>query len=111
MAEVMKGGGAAELERSDLSNDLNVITAEINAYQRVAGEAIFEIGRRLKYVRDVIFTDTLRKQKGEWRDFLQKVDFDVTTAKRFIKVYEEFGDVGDTWHRHSKVHYGNQVKS
>jgi len=39
-------------EPRELSTDINVITAEINAYQQVAGEAIFEIGRRLKGVRD-----------------------------------------------------------
>src|SRR5699024_4314440 len=50
-------------------------------------------------VRDEIFKDTMRKQKGEWRDFLRSVDYDVTTAKRFIKVYEEFGKDSDTWHR------------
>jgi hypothetical protein len=82
-----------------LSDNIDVITAEINSYKQIAGNAIFEIGKRLKHVRDEIFKDTMKTQKGEWRGFLRGIDFDVTTAKRFIKVYEEFGEVGDTWHR------------
>ncbi|CAM4528033.1 hypothetical protein [Paenibacillus xylanexedens] len=35
-----------------LSSDLSTLIAEINAYKRVDGEAIFEIGKRLKSVRD-----------------------------------------------------------
>jgi PAS domain-containing protein len=80
-----------------LSNDLAVITAEINAYKRVAGEAIFEIGRRLKYVRDKIFKEH-GHFSGKWAEWLREVDFDVTTAKRFIRVFEEFGSSSDTWH-------------
>lgn len=44
MSNEIKGGDT----QAALSNDINIITAEVNAYQRVAGEAIFEIGGRLK---------------------------------------------------------------
>ena len=87
MAEVMKGCDAAELERSELSNDLNVITAEINAYQRVAGEAIFEIGRRLKHVKE---NDLAH---GEWERWLKEVGMTKVHANRFMRVFERFGKV------------------
>lgn len=77
----IKGGGAAEV----LSDDLNVITAEINAYQRVAGEAIFEIGRRLKYVKE---NDLVHGEFGKWSE---SIGIHPTDASRFIKVYDEVG--------------------
>ena len=85
MTEVMKGGGAAELEKSDLSNDLNVITAEINAYQRVAGEAIFEIGKRLKHVKE---NDLVH---GEWSKWCEEsLNMSVRNAQRYIRVYKRY---------------------
>lgn len=80
-----------------LSNDLNVITAEINSYKQIAGQSIFEIGRRLKYVREQIFKE-VGHNSGQWSAWLKSVDFDITTAKRFIRVFEEFGTDSDTWH-------------
>jgi Protein of unknown function (DUF3102). len=73
-------------ERSYQSSDIHVITAEINAYKRVAGEAIFEIGRRLKHVKE---NDLAHGQFSEW---LKSIDFDVYQASRFIKVYEELSE-------------------
>src|SRR5690625_3560353 len=68
----------------ELSSDINTITAEINAYQRVAGEAIFEIGRRLKHVKE---TDLVH---GEWERWVRE-DGKMSTgnARKFIKVFEE----------------------
>ncbi|WP_337102414.1 hypothetical protein [Paenibacillus sp. YIM B09110] len=81
-----------------LSSDIHVITAEINTYKRIAGEAIFEIGRRLKAVRDAQ-TDSgkaeekalalQREEAGGWiRWLLDHVDFTRGHADRFIKVFE-----------------------
>src|SRR5699024_10505215 len=77
----IKGGGTHEL-----STDLNTITAEINAYQRVAGEAIFEIGRRLKHVKE---NDLAHGEFGKW---LEKVGINPRVAQQMMKVVEESSD-------------------
>lgn len=77
--ELTKGGDSREL-----SKDINVITAEINAYQRVAGEAIFEIGRRLKHVKE---NDLAH---GEYEKWLDSIEINKQQAHRFVKVFEEF---------------------
>lgn len=35
-----------------LSKDINILTAEINSYKQLAGQSIWEIGRRLNYVKE-----------------------------------------------------------
>lgn len=52
-------------------------------YQRVAGEAIFEIGRRLKHVRDDM-------KYGDYTPWLETIGMDRRRASEFIKVYDEF---------------------
>lgn len=66
-----------------LSSDLNVITAEINSYKQVAGQAIFEIGRRLKHVKE---NDLVH---GQWESWLNSVEIHQRQAQRFIKVFNE----------------------
>lgn len=73
-------------EIKTLSNDINVITAEINAYQRVAGEAIFEIGRRLEKVR----REKLAETRGGWTAWLREIEMSTSQADRFIKVFREY---------------------
>lgn len=69
-----------------LSLDLNVITAEINSYKQIAGQSIFEIGKRLKHVKDHIL------QPGEFKVWVEKqCSFRPHTAYRFIQAYEQFG--------------------
>lgn len=69
-----------------LSSDLNVITAEINSYKQVAGQAIFEIGKRLKHVKE---NDLVHGEFGKW---LESVDMNDSYARKFMTVYEELGD-------------------
>lgn len=73
-------------EVQTLSNDIHVITAEINAYQRIAGEAIFEIGKRLKHVKEC---DLAHGEFGKWLD---TIEMNVSQASRFIRVYTELND-------------------
>jgi hypothetical protein len=63
-----------------LSSDINVITTEIKSYQQIGGQAIFEIGRRLKWVKE---HDLVRGEFGPW---LKKIDMQPRMAQRFIKV-------------------------
>lgn len=75
-----------------LSNDLTTIETEIKSYQNIAGQSIFEIGRRLKHVKENDLAD------GEWSDWLKSVNLNRTQATKFIKVSEEFSD-DSTWNQ------------
>ncbi|EJD5744336.1 DUF3102 domain-containing protein [Staphylococcus pseudintermedius] len=75
-----------------LSNDLTTIETEIKSYQNIAGQSIFEIGRRLKHVKE---NDLAHGQFGKW---LENINLDRTQAHRFIKVSEEIKDVGTYQH-------------
>ena len=75
-----------------LSNDIQTITAEINAYKRVAGEAIFEIGRRLKHVKE---NDLVHGQYIEW---LKKVEIDRFTAAKMVQAFDQFSNVQTSQH-------------
>lgn len=76
---------------SELSNDLKVITAEINAYKQIAGESIFEIGKRLKAVRDNPEKYGLKGYRDWERWVEERCDITRRTANRFIQAYEQFG--------------------
>ncbi|MFC4022699.1 DUF3102 domain-containing protein [Oceanobacillus longus] len=78
-------------EVMELSNDLNVITAEIKSYQNIAGQAVFEIGRRLRHVQK---NDIAR---GEWKRWCRdEIGISSHMVRQYTKVYEEFsGEKGE----------------
>lgn len=79
------------LNEITLSKDLNVITAEINSYKQIAGQAIFEIGKRLKHVKE---NDLVH---GEWTEWCEnQVGISRDYANRYVRVYEEIGN-NDTY--------------
>ncbi|MCH4336738.1 DUF3102 domain-containing protein [Staphylococcus haemolyticus] len=65
-----------------LSNDLTTIETEIISYQNIAGQSIFEIGRRLKHVKE---NDLAHGEFGKW---LEKVNLNKSQASKFITIVE-----------------------
>ncbi|MCT1174413.1 DUF3102 domain-containing protein [Lactococcus lactis] len=73
-----------------LSSDINVLTAEINSYKQIAGQSIWEIGRRLNYVKEHDLAH------GEFINWVNSLGIDEREAQRFMKVSNEIPNT-DTW--------------
>ncbi|MCG0593760.1 hypothetical protein IMAU40072_00670 [Lactiplantibacillus plantarum] len=85
MNEITPEGGK-EMQEVALSNDLTQITTEIKSYQSMAGQSIFEIGRRLKWVKE---NDLAH---GEYEKWLKSVGVDKTFANRAVKIVDGLGE-------------------
>lgn len=70
-------------ELEPLSTDLTTITTEIRSYENIAGQSIFEIGRRLKWVKE---HDLAHGQFGEW---VKSLGIDPSSASHFMKIASE----------------------
>lgn len=82
-----------------LSDDLTTIETEIKSYQNIAGQSIFEIGRRLKHVKE---NDLVH---GEWSEWLQSINMSRGQATKFIKVSDEFSNDSPVNHLGIKALY------
>jgi hypothetical protein len=58
----------------------------LNSSKQIAGQSIFEIGKRLKYVKE---NDLVH---GEWIKWLESLDIVPQTATRMIQAYDQFGN-------------------
>lgn len=74
------------VETSDegaLSSDLTQITTEIKSYQAVAGQSIFEIGRRLKWVKEHDLAH------GKFMDWYQNMGMSKNFVSQAMTTYEK----------------------
>ncbi|MDV7874546.1 DUF3102 domain-containing protein [Enterococcus gallinarum] len=83
------------MQEIKLSSDINVITAEINSYKQIAGQSIWEIGRRLNYVKE---NDLAH---GEFMSWYQSIGLDkhfvsksMTIAKQLVN-FQTLGNLSN----------------
>ncbi|MBP1177415.1 MULTISPECIES: DUF3102 domain-containing protein [Paenibacillus] len=60
---------------------------EINSYKQIAGKSVFEVGKRLKHVKEY---DLAHGEFGKW--LKDSVDITWQTADRYIRSYNQFGN-------------------
>ena len=75
-----------------LSNNLSQIELEITHHKQIAGQSIWEIGRRLNHVKE---NDLAHGQFMEWVE--NKIGIHNREANRMMKVAHGLPNV-DTWH-------------
>lgn len=78
-----------------LSKDINILTAEINSYKQIAGQSIWEIGRRLNYVKE---NDLAH---GEFTKWYEQIGLERHFVQKSMKVAKELksptlGNLSDT---------------
>ena len=82
-----------------LSNSLPQIELEIQHHKQIAGQSIWEIGRRLNHVKE---NDLAHGQFLEW---LKAIDIERTLAHRMMKVAKELPNVATLQHLGNRALY------
>lgn len=70
-----------------LSNNLSQIELEIQHHKQIAGQSIWEIGRRLKHVKESDLTH------GQFRQWHESLGIDKDFAYKSMKIAEELPNV------------------
>ena len=71
------------MQEITLSNNLNVLASEIVGFKRLAGQSIFEIGSRLKHVKEHDLTH------GQFESWLKSINIEPSSARKMIRIAEE----------------------
>lgn len=74
------------------NQSLETLTDEIRHYQKVEQNAVIEIGKRLKYIKE---NDLVH---GQWESWLKSVDITKTTAWNMINAFDQFSNVPTSEH-------------
>lgn len=74
------------MDQLQLAMDLTTITSEVKFYKQMAGQSIFEIGRRLKHVKEHDLAH------GEFMPWVEGLGFSQRTANRMMQAVEQFGN-------------------
>lgn len=85
------------MQEITLSNNLPQIELEIQHHKQIAGQSIWEIGRRLNHVKENNLVH------GEFREWLEKVGINYREANRMMTVAKKLPNV-TTW-----SHLGNRA--